>query len=243
MIRCIIVDDEPLAQDVIKKYIEQVPWLSFEGSFDSAIDTLKFLKSSEQNIDLIFLDINMPELSGFNMLKVLKKQIDVIVTTAFSEYALESYNYSVIDYLLKPIEFHRFLMAVEKKAEKDFRGSETKLNGFTNADDILFFNQDKIIYKIAKVDIRYIHSYGNYLKIHTKDKMYIIRNTIKNIMLQLPDTKFIKVHKSYIVAISEIKKIDGKGVSLGDIIIPIGKMYRLNLQNISLSNDNKFYKL
>jgi len=232
MISCIIVDDEELAQNVIEKYISSIPWLELLQKFDNAIETISYLR--DNTIDLMFLDIRMPELSGLKMLNTLKNAPKVILTTAYSEYALESYNYSVVDYLLKPVELDRFLIAVNKASQQI--QLESKLKGqrvdYTKAANYLFVYQDQNTYKVDFDDILYIKAEGNYISIKTNEKNYITRETMKSIEKQLAEDIFVRVNKSYIVSIQKIERVFGNTIVIADDEIPIGKIYKMKFLEI-----------
>jgi two-component system, LytTR family, response regulator len=225
-IRCLIVDDEVLAQNVIEKYIESIPTLKLAGKCDNAIDAISFLHNNE--VDLIFLDLNMPELNGLEMLKTLHNPPKVILTTAYSEYALESYEYGVIDYLLKPIKLERFIKAINKVVEQQEKNREDSENDIS-LNKTIFIKEDHITHAVSPQIIEYIEAFGNYLKIHTAGKTYITRLTMQNIIIQLPEPLFCRIHKSYIVNKKFINKVYGNIVSLNDIELPVGTTYKSNL--------------
>lgn len=223
---CIIVDDEPLAQSVIENYLNNVPAVELKAKFDNAIDAMNYLNSN--HVDLMFLDINMPELNGMELLKTLSKKPEVILTTAYSEYAIESYELGVSDYLLKPIGLPRFIKAVNKviellTMEKNFK------EGGGEKPRYIFIKVDGINLKLMLEDIRYVEAYGNYLKIFSTEKMYLVTDTMINFMTQLDDD-FIRVHKSYIVPLSKIEKLIGNRVHIGEDQIPIGNTYKSDLK-------------
>ena len=230
MINCIIVDDEELAQNVLGKYIFSISWLQLLQKFDNAIDTISYLR--ENPVDLMFLDIRMPELSGLKMLNTLTNPPKVILTTAYSEYALESYNYSVADYLLKPIEFDRFLIAVNKVSKQIEleNSSKNQTNEEPPGLKQLFVYQDHNTYKINFEDIDYIKAEGNYIYIKTKEKNFISRETMVDIEKRLDKVLFVRVHKSYIVSIPKIKRVFGNIIEIANEKIPIGNTYKMKFQ-------------
>jgi len=223
---CIIVDDEPLAQSVIESYLKNVPNLELKGKFDNAIEALTFLNSND--IDLMFLDINMPELSGMDLLKTMTKKPEVILTTAYSEYAIESYELGVSDYLLKPIALPRFLKAVTKVIDS-LTKEKNYQEGGGEKPRFVFIKVDGINLKLMLEDIKYIEAYGNYLKIFSEEKMYLITDTMINFMKQL-DEDFVRVHKSYIIPLSKIEKMIGNRIHIGETQIPIGNTYKAELK-------------
>ena len=227
--KCLIVDDEVLAQDVIEKYIQSMPMLELSGKCNNAIEAIAHLH--EHPIDLLFLDINMPEISGLDMLKTLQKSPKVILTTAYSEFALESYEYGVVDYLLKPIKLDRFIKAVNRALE-DLGKTEIVGDESAAAEDqpkSLFVKEDQITYSITFSDISHIEAYGNYLKIFTAEKTYVIRETMQQILTKIPEKQFIRVHKSFIVSLTRIKKIVGNQLFIDQFEVPVGTTFKSEL--------------
>ena len=225
-LKCLIVDDEVLAQDVIEKYISTIPTLKLVGKCDSAVEAISFLHNN--SVDLLFLDLNMPELSGLDMLKTLTNPPKVILTTAYSEYALESYEYGVVDYLLKPIKLERFITAVNKVVELI-----GKVKGIDAGEDSkvepIFIKEDQTTYAVPPSSILYVEAYGNYLKIHTPDKIYVTRETMQHMTNQLPDTIFCRIHKSFIVNKLKISKVTGNMLFINELELPIGTTYKMDL--------------
>jgi len=205
-IRCLIVDDEPLAQRVIEKYISSLPSLELACKCNNALDAAAFLHSN--TVDVIFLDIKMPELTGLEFLKTLTKPPKVILTTAFSEYALEGYEYSVVDYLLKPISFERFLKAVNKiTGQMESKQEPAAAESQNNKSDFIFLREDKIDHKVLFSDILYVEGCGNFVKVFANRKMIMVAETMTHIEEKLPGNIFLRVHKSFIVSIRKISKI------------------------------------
>jgi len=235
-LNCLIVDDEVLAQDVIEKYMSNFSTLKLVGKCDSAVEAISFLHNNK--VDLLFLDLNMPEMSGLEMLKTLSNPPNVILTTAYSEYALESYEYGVVDYLLKPIKLERFTKAVNKVVAQyevknivDEQMDEKKRQA-------IFIREDQVTYQVNFNDILYIEAYGNYLKVYTSDKVYVIRDTMHDMENKLPEENFIRIHKSYIISLSKIDSIGGNRIYINKQEIPIGELYKMSLkQKISESNN------
>lgn len=222
-IRTAIVDDEILARQILVEYISKIDHLEL------VLDTgnpLEFVNYQHQNeIDLIFLDIDMPEITGIEILKSMIKQPKVILTTAYSEYALESYEYGIVDYLLKPIKFERFLKAINKVSDKTANlepKEETK-------NKELQIKHDGMPLNIALDSILYIQSFGNYLRVFTKDRMYLITETLTNIISVLPEA-FQRTHKSYIANLEQVKKIVGSNLIIEEKKIPISPMYKIIVQ-------------
>ena len=221
---CIIVDDEPIARRVIEKYLNDYPQLQLIGSFSSATEAILFLNTNE--VDIAFLDIQMPKLTGMQMLRSLKKQPLIVITTAYQEFAVESFELDVQDYLLKPFSFERFIKAVNKCVE--LLGKDEVQE---KEDNYIMLKQDKVLYKVNKKDIIYIESIGDYLKLHTNDKVYIANQTIKALESHLSPSLFIRVHKSYIIGIDSVESIIGNMIKIQGKQIPIGESYRTSVKN------------
>ncbi|HET6768852.1 MAG TPA: LytTR family DNA-binding domain-containing protein [Chitinophagaceae bacterium] len=225
---CLVVDDEPMARDVLRRYIERVPTLRLAGECSNAIDALVFLQN--KNIDLIFLDIRMPELLGTDFVKALHNPPKIIFTTAFKEYALDGYELDVIDYLLKPVRFERFLKAVSKAFPK--RDEVVQNNGVGNerktGTDFIYLRVDRKLVKIILSDILYIESARDYVKVFTTDKCFITRQTISSVEAMLSGNEFVRIHRSYIVAVSKVKSLTNELVEIGAMELPIGKLYKNN---------------
>ncbi|MFH1050949.1 MAG: LytTR family DNA-binding domain-containing protein [bacterium] len=229
--KCIAVDDEPLALDIIEDYIKKIEFLELEAKCTSALEALQILK--EKPVDLIFLDIQMPDLSGFEMLESLTKNPLVIFTTAYDDYAVESYNYNAIDYLIKPFSFSRFLKAIDK-AHEHLASQKVKIGSGKNGKklDFIFVNADSKNVKIFLDNILFLKGLSDYIELHTVEKKYIIRDNLKDVEQMLSPSDFTRVHKSYIVSISKIDFVEGNIIKIGDEEIPIGRSYRNILLNI-----------
>lgn len=219
-ISCLIVDDEPLAQDVLNDYVKQAPQLELMGVCNNAIEALEKMKLNA--VDLIFLDIQMPEITGIDFLRSLKDPPMVIFTTAYQNYAIEGFELNAIDYLLKPFSKDRFIKAV-KKAEELFKLKEDHSQ---KEDNYIFIKSDQKLQKVYYNDILYIEALADYVKIHTPDKRYITLQTMKNMESKLPDKFFKRVHRSYIVALDKIMTLVGSAVEVDGQKIPIGKNYK-----------------
>ena len=216
-----IIDDEPIAHRIIEGYCENLSYLQKIGNCYDAFEAMQLLKNN--SVDLIFLDINMPKLSGFELLKTMQQFPKVIVTSAYEEFALEGYELNISDYLLKPFEFERFYKAVLKLNEP-----VKTVEPSTITDDFLFVKTDgkNNFEKIYIKDIQYIEGLKNYVAIHLVDKQIITYNTLKNIEECLPTSMFIKTHKSYIISLAHITKTDSNSVYIQNTDIPIGDTYK-----------------
>lgn len=216
-INCLIVDDEPLSRDVLRNYVQDHPDLNLQGECKDAFEAMTAL---EQNtIDLIFLDINMPKLSGINFYKSLNQKPMVIFTTAYPEFAVEGFELDAIDYLLKPFSFERFVKAINKVKGKN--GSQEK-----EISDFIMLKADKKMYRTAYEDILFFESLGDYVKVHTKERVLIIASTLKKLLTELPESLFIRTHKSFIISKSKVEYIEGNQIKIGDQMVSIGQAYR-----------------
>jgi len=226
--RCLLIDDEPKALEILSGYIEKVPDLELEGTFRDALKALKYIH--ENPVDLLFLDINMPDLSGIQFLDTLHDKPMVIFTTAYSDYALESYDYDAVDYLLKPIEFDRFLKAVNKAWQRIpiKKKNAVSYNGST---DYVFIKSGTDYHKLKTGDILYIRGTGNYLTFVTSRKKILSLLTMKKALAILPE-KFFRIHKSYIINFEHVDLIEADEVRIKDSRIPIGDVYRERLFQI-----------
>ena len=229
-IKCIVVDDEPLAQRVLEKYIASLSSLELLKKCNNALEAMSFLHQNK--VDLIFLDIKMPELTGIEFLKTLTHPPQIIITTAYSEYALQGYEYSVTDYLLKPFSYERFLKAVNKVIDKKVENNSILPASREPADDFIFFKADKIDHKILFSEIKYIEGCGNYIKVFTNNKMLMVAETMTTIEKNLPTELFVRTHKSYIVSIKKIDQLEGNVIRIGKSTIPIGNYYRMQVTSI-----------
>jgi DNA-binding LytR/AlgR family response regulator len=218
---CIIVDDEPVARKILQEFTEQVPFLDLLGKFESAMKAEEFLKTNQP--DLIFLDIEMPKVSGLQMLKRIHIESMVILTTAFPQYALDGYELDIIDYLLKPFALNRFLKAVQKA--RDFDDMKTQSNT-SLPPSYIFIKSDKRIEKVELNEILYAEVLGNYVTICTERKKIIAYLTMKSLESQLSSTDFIKIHQSFLVNRSKIESVEGNELKVGDKSLPISRNYR-----------------
>lgn len=230
MIKYIIVDDETASHDNIKDYASNLSYLSFQKSCYNAFEALEYL--NKHSIDLIFLDINMPKLSGLDFLKALSSPPKIIITTAYEEFALEGYELNIDDYLLKPFNFSRFLKSVSKVSDAFANKPISIQNSETTEDTKIFIKEDKKYYQIKLKDILFIEAYGNYVKINMVDRMIVSHQTLTSFTHNLPENQFIRVHKSFIISIDKIELIEANRIHIRDHKIPIGKMYKLNVNRL-----------
>ena len=226
-LHCIIADDEPIARQILENYIAEIPYLTLAASCNNAFEVLEILQN--QKVDILFLDINMPKLSGLSLLKSMRISPQVVITTAYPEYAVEGFELSVTDYLLKPFSIERFLQAVTKVQKHTTVETTIPLEpSDIEGPKSLFVKSDKKIIKIVLNDINHIEAYGNYIKIFT-ETMVLTPQTLTEFLEKLPKN-FLRVHKSFVINFDKLKLIDGNRIILqNDTKLPIGKSYRSNL--------------
>ena len=226
MITYLIIDDEYIAHDIIKGYCDLLPNMQLMKSCYDGLEAFEYLNKNE--VDLIFLDLNMPKLKGFDFLKTLKNPPKVIVTTAYKEFALEGYELNISDYLLKPFGFERFLKAINKT----FSSTGTHISNLPQANTIsnrIFLKSNKKYTQVEIDTILFIESSGNYTKIITKFETITIREKLSSVLELLPKGDFLQVHKSFAVATKYIRSIEGNRIVIQDNLIPIGKLYKTNV--------------
>ena len=217
----LIIDDEPIAHRIIEGYCKDLPHLKKVGNCYNVFEAMQLL--SKQTVDLIFLDINMPKLTGFDLLKTMNQMPKVIVTTAHKEFALEGYELNVSDYLLKPFSFERFLKAMSKVM--DYQNS-IPVPGSEKTKSSFFLKGDKKMHQIHTDDILFIEALGNYSKVILENEKIVSHEKISSLESLLDSTHFLRVHKSYIIAIHKIKLIEGNRIKIGEHLIPIGQTYK-----------------
>jgi DNA-binding LytR/AlgR family response regulator len=236
-LNCLIVDDEPVARKGLAEYVSEVDFLHLLAQCENPLKASAIL--GEQTVDLIFLDIQMPKISGIDFLKTLKHPPLVIFTTAYSEYALEGYSLDIVDYLMKPITFERFLKASQKALEihalKKLAGQSREA-----VSEYFFVKCDSKFEKVFFNEVRYIEALQNYAVIHTRDRKLITYITMTSLENQLPSSQFIKVHKSFIISIGHVKAIEGNEILIGEVRIPVSR----NLKDDVVSQilGNKLFK-
>ncbi|MDH7445535.1 LytR/AlgR family response regulator transcription factor [Aquimarina sp. 2201CG14-23] len=227
MIKYIIIDDEHIAHGIIKRYCDLLPNMKLMKDCYDALEAFEYLNLNE--VDLIFLDLNMPKLKGFEFLKTLPNPPKIIVTTAYSEYALEGYELNIVDYLLKPFSFERFLKAVNKAVTSQTKAAITSETNSKVEEKSIFLRSNKKYTQVLLRDIKYMESAGNYAKVVTIHETITVREKITDLLDTLASEDFLQVHKSFAVAKKHIKSIEGNRILIGDHIIPIGTMYKMNI--------------
>ena len=221
MINCIIVDDEPLSRRVIQNYLKDLPFLHLVASCSHAFEAMEVLQ--KESVDLIFLDINMPRLSGINFAKTLSNPPLIIFTTAYPEYAVEGFELEAVDYLLKPFSQERFLKAVNK-ASKILEINQ--ISNPSNDPGFLIIKADKKLYKLNLHDILYLQAYGDYVKIFTTKKALLTKERFSNIEESLPAARFQKIHRSYIISLDAISFLEGNQVKVKETFLPVSNTFR-----------------
>jgi DNA-binding LytR/AlgR family response regulator len=216
MISCIVIDDEPIARKGLSEYVRKIPFLALRESFSDSLSALEFL--NEHEIDLMILDVNMPEVSGIQLLKSLKNRPLTIIVSAYPEYAVEGFDLDVIDYIVKPVAFERLMKAANKA--KDYLDLRNRDKG---SSDHFFIKSENKIERIVVNEIFFIESLHNYVKIYTQNRKYMTLLTLKSLEEFLPSGKFMKVHKSYIVNIEKINSVEGDELNINNEKIPVSR--------------------
>ncbi|MEQ9301274.1 MAG: LytTR family DNA-binding domain-containing protein [Cyclobacteriaceae bacterium] len=231
-IRCLVVDDEPLAINVIKSFVERLDQLELVNTCANAIEAFNLL--SNEQIDLLFIDIQMPQMTGLEFLKALKSPPKVIITTAYREYAMEGYELDVVDYLLKPISFDRFLKAINKVTDQapNAESNARLVVSSAEEDPYIFVREDKKMRKIVVKEIQYIESIKDYVKIITDGHVFTTYLQISYLEKKLPEESFVRVHRSFIVGICHIKAYSSTDIEIGDQSIPIGRHYKNHVMSL-----------
>lgn len=220
-INCIIVDDEPVSQDILKKYVSDTPTLNLLQVCNNAFEASEALM--QHQIDLIFLDINMPKLSGMKFYKSLNNPPYVIFTTAYPEFAAEGFEVDAIDYLLKPFPFDRFLKAINRAIERIRKPEKQTVSG-----EYILLKADKKLHRINLSEISHLEALGDYVKVFYNDSFILVHDTLQSLLDQLPLKDFIRIHKSFVISTTHIDYVEGNQVKIGELEIPIGQTFRDN---------------
>jgi len=231
MLKYIIIDDEPLAHEIIEEFCSMLPHVQLEKNCYNAMEAMQFL--NEKTVDFMFLDINMPKLKGLDFLKTLTRPPKTIITTAYKEHALEGFELNVVDYILKPFSFDRLVKAVNKVSET--QTTKTIIKEVSSSEDSstrFFVKGDKKHHQIDLNDLLYIEAHGNYTKLFLKDEMIVSHEKISHYEDLLNDSNFLRVHKSFIVAIDKIKFIEGNRILINEHKIPIGQTYKSSINKL-----------
>ena len=223
---CLAVDDEPPALDILKNYIQAVSSFELAGTCINAVDALNVLRST--HVDLMFLDIQMPQLLGTDLLRTLNNPPKVIFTTAYREFAIEGFELNAVDYLLKPISFERFLKAVNKVMDIKLPQQVQQ----ETQDAYLYFRSDRKMHKVAMDDIIFIESLKDYIKVVTKSKTIITKQSISSIEERLPKSSFIRIHRSFIVSLNKVQSYSSELIAIGNEELPVSRMYRHEVEKV-----------
>ncbi|MCP3928465.1 MAG: response regulator transcription factor [Bacteroidetes bacterium] len=226
-LRCLIVDDEPLSVKVVQKYVEKLPQLELVAVCYNAFEAMEVLQKNE--VDVLFLDINMPQLSGISLMKALPHPPAVVFITAYPEYAVEGFELEAVDYLLKPFSFERFIKAVQKVQERLNWQQNHTVN--TEESDHLIIKVDKKLYRLRFPDIQYLQAYGDYVKVFATQETLLTKERLSNLEEMLPNEQFLRIHRSYIISLNAIQFIEGNQVQIGTTKLPVGQKYRESLLN------------
>lgn len=235
-INCVIIDDEFLAREYIKAYVEKLPFLNLLGDFNSPLKAIDLIKSGK--VDLLFLDIQMPDITGLDFIKTLDNPPNIIITTAYKEFAVDAYELSVIDYILKPFSFERFLKATNKVLEKIEHESNPVQRTYTNQtetslhENYLIIRADRKHYKINYEDLIYIEGQKAYVTFHTKSKKITALASLKDLDEKLPENDFVRIHKSFIVSVKNIESLEGNILEVNGLHLPVGKSYKNNVEKL-----------
>jgi len=229
IINCIIVDDEPMAREILETHLQKVDFIKVVKPCKNGAEAFNVI-SSEQ-VDLVFLDINMPEISGLSFAKSINKNIKVIFTTAYREYAVDGFDLQAVDYLLKPISFERLLQAIDKFTDENVQIKHEASISVQEQSNFIFVRSERKMIKINFNEINYIESLSDYIKIHLNNKTIVTRETISNIEVKLPKNDFIRIHRSYIISISKIESFTNEFIEINNKAIPISRSYKITVLN------------
>jgi len=223
-INCIIVDDEPVARDILEDHLKKLEQIRIVASCKNAIEAFKVVNN--ETVDLVFLDINMPEISGLTFAKSMNSELKIIFTTAYREYAVDGFDLKAVDYLLKPISFERLLQSVNKYLDERKIKFESKSGGQEEQNDFCFVRADRKMIKIVYRDIRYVESIGDYLTFHLKTGTVTTRETLQKMSESLPSDAFLRIHRSYLVALNSIRSYTNETIEIEDRELPVSRGYR-----------------
>ena len=227
-IKCVLIDDEPLAIKVLQNYFTNFTDFEVIGTFNNSLEALDFINSTP--VDAVFLDINMPMMSGFELISLIENKTKVIITTAFREFAAEGYDLDVLDYLVKPIPLPRFIKCINKITTEYNLKNNIKIET-TKGDSHIFIKVDKKMMKINIEEILFVEGMKEYIKVVTPDKTYITHKSLTSLSEELPADRFLRIHKSYVIALNKVKSIEGNRVQIQSYNIPIGRNYSKEVKN------------
>ncbi|WP_166923852.1 LytR/AlgR family response regulator transcription factor [Flavobacterium poyangense] len=227
-IKCVLIDDEPLAIKVLQNYFTNFTDFEVIGTFNNSLEALDFINST--SVDAVFLDINMPMMTGFELISLIETKTKVIITTAFREFAAESYDLDVLDYLVKPIPLPRFIKCINKITTEYNLKNNIKVET-AKGDSHIFIKVDKKMMKINIEEILFVEGMKEYIKVVTPDKTYITHKSLTSLSEELPSDRFLRIHKSYVIALNKVKSIEGNRIQIQSYTIPIGRNYSKEVKN------------
>ncbi|MTH15355.1 LytTR family DNA-binding domain-containing protein [Flavobacterium sp. LC2016-01] len=227
-IKCVLIDDEPLAIKVLQNYFTNFTDFEVVATFNNSLEALDFINSTP--VDAVFLDINMPMMTGFELISLIENKTKVIITTAFREFAAESYDLDVLDYLVKPIPLPRFIKCINKITTEYNLKNNIKVET-TKGDSHIFIKVDKKMMKINIEEILFVEGMKEYIKVVTPDKTYITHKSLTSLSEELPAERFLRIHKSYVIALNKVKSIEGNRIQIQSYTIPIGRNYSKDVKN------------
>lgn len=227
-IKCVLIDDEPLAIKILQNYFSNFVNFEVTGTFNNALEALEFINNN--NVDAVFLDINMPMMTGFELIRLLENKTKIVITTAFREFAAESYDLDVLDYLVKPIPLPRFVKSIHK-IEADFNIRNNVKIETNKIESHIFIKVDKKMVKIIIDEILFIEGMKEYIKVVTQDKTYITHKSLTSLSEELPAEQFVRIHKSYTIALTKVKSIEGNRIQIHSYTLPIGRNYSKDVKN------------
>ncbi len=228
-IKCIVVDDEPMAREILETHLSRMKRIHLVKTCKNAVEA--FNAVSTEQIDLVFLDINMPEISGLSFAKSITKNIKIIFTTAYREYAVDGFDLQAVDYLLKPISFERLQQAVNKYSHENIQMNNSTSTSLDSTNDYIFVRSERKMVKINFSEIQYIESLSDYIKVHLVHKIVITREKISNIEAKLPTSSFVRIHRSYIVSIGKIESFTNEFIEINKKALPISRSYKIAVLN------------
>jgi len=232
-IKCIIIDDEPLAAEVIENYLKEFSNVEHVGSFTNPLEALELIESGE--IEAVFIDINMPKMNGLEFIRSIESKPSFVITTAYREYAVESYDLDVLDYLVKPIPFNRFLKSINKLSLK-FNADRSMENTHDSSErSFIFLKVDKKLVRIKYDDIHFIESLKDYIKVFTSEGDFLAHKSLTSITEELPKSKFLRIHRSFTVSLDKIDALEGNSVLVKGKRIPIGRKYVNHAKDVILN--------
>ncbi|WP_347049553.1 LytR/AlgR family response regulator transcription factor [Flavobacterium olei] len=227
-IKCVLIDDEPLAIKVLQNYFTNFTDFEVIATFNNSLEALDFINSTA--VDAVFLDINMPMMTGFELISLIESKTKVIITTAFREFAAESYDLDVLDYLVKPIPLPRFIKCINKITTEYNLKNNIKVET-SKVDSHIFIKVDKKMMKINIEEILFVEGMKEYIKVVTPDKTYITHKSLTSLSEELPAERFLRIHKSYVIALNKVKSIEGNRIQIQSYTIPIGRNYSKDVKN------------